>query len=737
MKKKLHQLLLALTFIISSTLISQTQVNGNSKFVLYPSGNAVSKERIAQVVKNATTTKVKPASTLSNQAPDAQNDTISLCKNSTTTINVQNNDTDSNGDPLTTYIFAGHVNGAFSISGTAITYTPNNNYIGTDTIIYYVCDNGTPSLCDTAIVFIHVVGSFTTNLSVSICNGDSAFIAGAYHTLAGVFTNTLTATGGCDSILVTSLTVNPKPVATITPNGPTTFCQGDSVLLTSSTGTSYLWSTGAVTQSISVQTSGNYYVTVTNANGCSSTSPTVTVTVIPTLTVTPSSATICIGGSTTLTASGAISYIWGPSAGLNTTSGSTVVASPTLTTTYTVSGTSGLCNASKTVLVTVNPLPVVIITPSGPTTFCLGDSVKLTASASTTYSWSTGATTQTITVYNAGNYYVTETNTNNCSATSAITTVVVNPLPTASITPSGATTFCQGGSVILNANNGSSYLWFPTNETTQIITVTTSGTYSVAVANICGTATSTPVIVTVNPVPTVTITASGATTFCQGDSITLTSSSATSYSWDNGATTQSIKVGSTGNYFVTVTNSFSCSATSSNIVITVNQLAIASFNYGEVKSSMTYSFNNTSTNATAYTWSFGDGHTSTSANPTNSYAVGGLYTVTLTATNSCGPISTTQIIAVVDNSEFYTGFSPNGDGHNDLWNIPVLNDHTNNTVKVLNRWGSEVWQGINYDNTTTVWNGKNLSGDDLPDGTYFYIITYYNVDKRGWVVLKR
>jgi gliding motility-associated-like protein len=88
-------------------------------------------------------------------------------------------------------------------------------------------------------------------------------------------------------------------------------------------------------------------------------------------------------------------------------------------------------------------------------------------------------------------------------------------------------------------------------------------------------------------------------------------------------------------------------------------------------------------------------------------------------------------------SEFFNAFSPNGDGKNDTWKIPALSFYTTNSVIIVNRWGSEVWRTDNYDNVNNVWNGKNLEGNDLPDGTYYYIINYNNTQKRGWVFIKR
>jgi hypothetical protein len=153
--------------------------------------------------------------------------------------------------------------------------------------------------------------------------------------------------------------------------------------------------------------------------------------------------------------------------------------------------------------VTVNPTPDATITPSGPTTFCEGGSVTLDAGLHDSYLWSTGATTQAILVSTSGSYTVTVTDEGCPSAPSDPVVVTVNPTPTATITPSGPTSFCLGGSVTLDAGLHDSYLW-STGATTQAILVSTSGSYTVTVTDEgCPSAPSDPVVVTVNPIPAV------------------------------------------------------------------------------------------------------------------------------------------------------------------------------------------------------------------------------------------
>ncbi len=77
--------------------------------------------------------------------------------------------------------------------------------------------------------------------------------------------------------------------------------------------------------------------------------------------------------------------------------------------------------------------------------------------------------------------------------------------------------------------------------------------------------------------------------------------------------------------------------------------------------------------------------------------------------------------------DFFNGFSPNGDGINDWWNVPILTQYRKNSVVIINRWGNEVWKRDNYDNKDVVFKGDNMNGNELPDGTYYYIIQYNNI----------
>lgn len=192
-------------------------------------------------------------------------------------------------------------------------------------------------------------------------------------------------------------------------------------------------STGEV--DISASTAGSYVITYTDTDAATATFN-LSINALPTVIVNASAGTICNGESTTLTASGASTYVWNDG---NTDNPRTV--SPTTTTLFTATGTdSNGCTSSGGTTITVNALPTVEIT--GTLTYCAGSTTTLTATSGlSSYLWSTGATTQSINV-TAGSYTVTGTDSNGCSATSSASTVTELPLDTATVTYS-ASAYCQ------------------------------------------------------------------------------------------------------------------------------------------------------------------------------------------------------------------------------------------------------------------------------------------------------
>ncbi|MCB9267239.1 MAG: hypothetical protein H6558_19615 [Lewinellaceae bacterium] len=344
----------------------------------------------------------------------------------------------------------------------------------------------------------------------------------------------------------------------VTPDGPTTFCQDSSVTLTAEEGDTYLWSNGATTPFITVNTSGRYTVTVTNADGCPQASLPVEVTVVPppTASIAPAGVVaVCENSSAVLTASPANAYLW--STGATTPSISVTGAGDYW---VTVTNAAGCTDVSAVTTVELVPAPTATVSPPGPVEICQGNSAMLTAGPANAYLWNTGATTPSITVADAGAYWVTVTNAAGCFAVSAAANVAVLPLPAAAISPGGEVAFCQGSSVTLTADPADTYQW-SNGETTQSITVSEPGEYLVTVTSGDGcSAVAEPATLIEVEAPAATITPVGELEFCLGGSVVLTASQASSYRWSTGETSQAIIVEFGGEYWVTVTNAAGCSA---------------------------------------------------------------------------------------------------------------------------------------------------------------------------------
>jgi uncharacterized repeat protein (TIGR01451 family) len=441
-------------------------------------------------------------------------------------------------------------------------------------------------------------------------------------TSSGTYGVTVTDANGCTATDGHTVTITNTPGNSITASGPTTFCNGGSVILTASSATAYLWSTGETTQSITVTTAGSYSVQTSNGS-CTANSAPVTVTVNTPPTVTITGPTSACDSATLNAGAGFASYLW-------STGDTTPTINVTATGSYSVTVTDANdCSGSDTHNITIATTPGNAITPGGPTTFCAGGSVVLTASTAASYNWSTGENTQSITVTSAGSYSV-QTSNGSCVATSAPVNVTVNTPPV--LTISGPAEACT--SAILNSGGGfSSYNW-STGDTTPTITVTNSGTYSLTVTDANGcTATDTHAI-TINTTPGNSITPGGPTSFCTGGSVVLTASTAASYLWSTGETTQSITVTNAGSYSVQTSNG-SCVANSAPVNVTVNTPPVVTI-IGPA-SACDSAVLDAGAGFASYLWSTGD------TTPTINVTSTGTYSVTVTDINGCSGSDTHNI----------------------------------------------------------------------------------------------
>ncbi|WKK66824.1 T9SS type A sorting domain-containing protein [Lutimonas zeaxanthinifaciens] len=381
--------------------------------------------------------------------------------------------------------------------------------------------------------------------------------------------------GNCEDKDTVRVTVNQPPTPEITADAgeDQSICQGQSATLTASGGSTYLWSNGETTQSITVNPdeTNTYSVTVSEGNASDTDEVIVNVNPLP-VAGAGANMTIEAGQSVTLSASGEGNYLW--STGETTQS---ITVSPNSTTTYEVTVSNGNCEDKDTVRVTVNqpPTPEITADAGEDQSICQGQSATLTASGGSTYLWSNGETTQSITVNpDETNTYSVTVSEGNASDTDEVI-VNVNPLPVAG---AGANMTIEAGqSVTLSASGEGNYLW-STGETTQSITVSPNSTttYEVTVSNgNCEDKDTVRVTVNQPPTPEITADAGEDQSICQGQSATLTASGGSTYLWSNGETTQSITVNpdETNTYSVTVSEGNA--SDTDEVIVNVNPLPVA------------------------------------------------------------------------------------------------------------------------------------------------------------------
>lgn len=359
-----------------------------------------------------------------------------------------------------------------------VTLTPNVS-VSNQTI----CASGTATIIASgATTYSWSTGSTANPLIVSPSTN-------TVYTVIG-FNNTCTNTKTVSVTIGSSITIVP---AATTP----TICAGGTVGLSATGATTYTWlPVNLTTAAITVTPGSTTTYTVAGSNSGCNGNALITVTIIsaPALVLTPSSSSVCVGGSVTLNASGYTTYTWMPG-NLN---GSSNIFAPSTNQTYTVNGKIGNCNGTSTANINVVNFPTVTV--SGSTVICSGNSANLTANGAGSYSWSTGPTTQTISLSpaNTASYIVTGFNST-CSNSAAVT-VSVKPTPTLAVS-SSSNPICVGDAVNLTATGATNYTWStggtfpsvfisPTVTTTYSVTGVTNGCSSSALftqtVNACG-----------------------------------------------------------------------------------------------------------------------------------------------------------------------------------------------------------------------------------------------------------
>ncbi|MGE0771448.1 MAG: FG-GAP-like repeat-containing protein [Cyclobacteriaceae bacterium] len=522
-----------------------------------------------------------------------------------------------------------------------------------------------------------------------------------------------------------------------------TACAGGAVQLTTAatgtTGISYQWQflntgtglfenisdgtgySGTATDILIVNTSGSFgagdYRCLVSGNFVT---PITTSTAALTINLPPAApsttgATICGSGSGALTASGGTAgqYRWytvstGGLAIAGETNATYTTPSISVSTTYYVSINNGLCESPRTAVTAT----VTMVTP--PTTSdaarCDAGTVTVTATGGTNgqYRWydmATGGTAiagevngtfTTPTISSTTTYYVA-INDGTCESnrTAVIATInsVAKPSITSSITPvTGTVTLCTGQDVTLAGPNGFSYAW-SSGQTTQQITVSTAGTYTLIVsdATTCQSPASDPITVIIQS--------------CGANQAPVVVSPPVTTQIEGKVSLNLLQFISDPDDNLDLSTLVVIIQPSSGAVATIDSSGNLTLDYNGISFSGTDRF-------------------------------------TIEVCDTDGLCTQHEIeVAVVGDVVIYTGFSPNGDGQNDFFllkYIELLDDTKQNHVSIFNRWGDLVFEVDNYNNTTNVFRGLNKNGNELPSAVYFYKITFESRPaKTGYVTLRR
>lgn len=478
--------------------------------------------------------------------------------------------------------------------------------------------------------------SLTTQSTSTITNSLSSSSAVVENILYTITPTAGTCTGTPQTLTVT---VNPLPVVTANSNPLSgTVCSGSSITLTGAGATSYTWN-NSVTDGVAFvpSSAGPYIVTGTDVNGCVNTA-TLTVTINPLPTVSAGSPIVCAGNSTTLTGAGASTYTWNN----GVTDGVSFV--PSASGSYIVTGTDvNGCSNTATVTVTVYSLPTV---SANSPSVCAGNSVTLTGTGASTYTWDNGVTDGVSFVPSvSGSYIVTGTGVNGCSNTATVTVTVYSLPNVAAISNPISATVCSGSSITLTGTGASTYSWdngvvdgisfIPVNSTVYTVTGTD--------VNGCINAATINVTVTANSQVVASSSANG--TVCEGTAVTLNGNNSANYTWLPAAglsstTGASVTANPTATTTYTVTGTIAgCISTTDIVTVSVNPLPAVP--------TVTQNGATLTSDATSgIQWYYNGVAMPGETNPTITPAQNGDYSVIVTDINGCS--STSQIFTVAN-----------------------------------------------------------------------------------------
>jgi gliding motility-associated-like protein len=333
-------------------------------------------------------------------------------------------------------------------------------------------------------------------------------------------------------------------------------------------------------------------------------------------------------------------------------------------------------------------------------------------------------TTNTFTATSSGSYHVEASNCGSNYISSPTVELTVQSIPDAVVLPDKAD-YCVGEKGVLHVDKpmGLKVKWFldskelPGLEDQDVVQVSEAGSYKAVFSNGSCNSLATPYLFSPHPLPKVTITASGSSSFCQGETVTLTAvaDDVESYLWSTGETGPSIRISVSGSYGVLIRSRYGCSTESAMQDVIIQRppmleqqadlgICVAKKEQIELKAAAGFK---------SYAWNGVKGTSNTFV-----VAQPGRYLLEVEDEQGCKARIYYNVYAKCGELNIPNAFSPNGDGVNDTWNITGLEDDPSATIRVFNRYGSIVYTSTGKNPT---WDGSN--GGALPVGVYYYVIS--------------
>lgn len=646
--------------------------------------------------------------------------------------------------------------------------------MSTDTIYVLANQNGCQSATTPVIVHVDPQPVASISGNTTICIGSSVTLTGSGGTLmqwSNGSTNTsitvnptlttsyalMVSNGTCSDTAFHTIQVQSAIQAII--SGDTILCAGESTTLTASGGTNYLWNTTSTNPSISIAPISSTSLSVVVSNGSCSDTASVQVHVDPVVTAQINGpTTACTGDSLQFTGSGGNQFFWN-----NASSNASISFAAQNDTTLTLITSQGACSDTASFFLQVTATPIVQISSFSHNTSCSSPNGAILLNAfpsASMFSIDNGLnffSSNSFPGLSGGNYFVLAGN-GACVSDPVSITIQEPQHPVAPVIV-GDSIFCVNSTPdLLSAlgESGATFSWMDNNGTLlgtgNTFQPTSNTTQVLLMQNVNGCNSDADTIqLMASPLPFIQLGIDQV--LCAGNSITFSSSINYLTQWSDGTNGFQLTVALPGTYWVLVSDSLGCSNADTISILSPQQVD-ASDDQAECgfESSIEILLSQNDN---------GNGNTSLLSGPFHGTAQidnsgNLLYTANtgfngsdslfyVMCANDCPNSCDTAVVRILVEEEerliIPEGFSPNGDGVNDVFVIVGIEAFPENKIEIVNRWGDLVFTESPYTNT---WNGDNLSGklslgkSTLPEGTYFYII-YPSPEAepiRGYITIK-